>query len=470
MEPFFELNGDFFEYFLSNHKDAIYVQNRVTKEICWANLKFYELHSIRIQEDVPKRIESDILKEGELLAASLKNKESRSVDLEINNSDENLFIRLTINLFKEEYILGVISDITEFFSLHQTLETTEDRLENILQLINVGLAFIDIEGYIFLSNKAFAKMLGYHSTNNLISQPFTELIISEMKPEIISYLTNLNQEKNLLFQVQIQCADNNLKEILLSLGSLLSADGERWGSIVILSDISEQVEFEKFRNKFIEITTHELRTPLTIIKGSNELISEYYSLENDLVKELLKTITRNVDRLQKLIESVKDVGKIERGIFEIEKERIPFQKFEKNMKQDLRAWQHTDRVIYSFTQQLPSNNGNNMIYVDSDKLSQAIFNILENACKYSSDDVNLKVMWKTTGLSIIVLDFGEGIPEGIKESSLTAFSSEMTHKSTGGLGLGLFIVKHIVDQHQGSLKFSSNDGNGTKAEIFIPHN
>ena len=137
------------EFFLSNHHDAIYIQNILTQKISWANSKFYELHSIRLEDVINNEIQSEILEESSMLASSIKDNESRSVDLEIENQGQNLFIRLTINKFKGKYVLGSIMDISEFINLHQTLESTEDRLENILQLINVGLAFIDIEGFIF---------------------------------------------------------------------------------------------------------------------------------------------------------------------------------------------------------------------------------------------------------------------------------------------------------------------------------
>ncbi len=196
----------------------------------------------------------------------------------------------------------------------------------------------------------------------------------------------------------------------------------------------------------------------------------YYYLENDLVKELLNTITRNVDRLQKLIESVQDVGKIERGIFEIRRKRIAFKDFKKNILQDLRVWIYTDRVIHNFKQPPVSLEKENQILVDIDRLSQAVFNVLENACKYTSNEVKLNVTWKTTGLYIVIMDFGEGIPKEVIDSRLKAFSSKMSSQRTGGLGLGLYIVKYIIKEHQGDLIISSNNGKGTKIEIFIPNN
>jgi len=466
---FFTSEPELLEHFLSKSADAIYIQDLKSSKIYYVNERFCEILSLKKKDVLNKRIQNEILEEGKNIANGMNDQESKSVDLEIEQNHSTLFIRLYITNFKNKYIFGVIKDITEFLSIHQTLESTEERLENILQLINIGIAFIGVSGNIFLVNRYFAKILEYSSTANLISIPFLELIRSEMKTEIQSYISSPNQNKNLVFEVEILCSNHKYKDVLVSLGSLNSVDGTRWGSIVILSDMTEQIEFEKFRNRFIEITSHELRTPLAIIKGSNELINMYHSIDNQLTQELLNTIMRNVDRLLKLVDSVQDVGKIERGIFEINKEQVHFGKFKKELMQDLRSWKYSNRVVHNSIQDSSKEIDNILLFIDSDRIIQAIFNILENACKYSSSDVFFKVTSEKDGLHFIVEDFGGGIPKEITKSSIEAFKSEITSIRAGGLGLGLFIVKYIVEQHQGELIFHSKEGEGTKIEIFIPN-
>jgi len=466
---FFTSETELLEHFLSKSADAIYIQDVKSSDIYYVNDKFCEMFSLKQKDVLNKGFQNEIMEEGKNIIKGMNTQESKSVDIEIEHNHSTLFIRLNVTNFKNKYIIGVIKDITEFLSIHQTLESTEERLESILQLIDIGIAFIDISGNIFLVNRYFAEILGYSSTFNLISTHFLEHIRSEMKSEIQSYISSPNQSKNLVFEVEIQCSDQKFKDVLLSLGCLNSIDGTRWGSIIILSDISEQIEFEKFRNKFIEITSHELRTPLAIIKGSNELINMYHSFDNELIQELLNTIMRNVDRLQKLIDSVQDVGKIERGIFEINKEQVHFSKFKKELIQDLRSWKYSNRVVHNFIQDPSKEFDGFLLSIDSDRITQAIFNILENACKYSTSDVKLAVNLDMNGLSIIVEDFGEGISKEIAKSDMKPFSSKTTSIDTGGLGLGLFIVRYIVDQHQGNLIFHSKENEGTKVEILIPN-
>lgn len=469
MTNFFTSETELLEHFLSKSVDAIYVQDVKSCEIYYVNDKFCEMFSLKQRDVLDKGIQNEIIEEGKNITKGMNAQESKSVDLEIEQNHSTLFLRLNVTNFKNKYIIGVIKDITEFLSIHQTLESIEERLESILQLINIGIAFIDVRGNIFLVNRSFAEILGYSSTNNLISTHFLEHIRSEMKSEISSFISSPKQSKNLVFEVEIQCSDQKFKDVLISLGYLNSVDGTRWGSIIILSDISKQIEFEKFRNRFIEITSHELRTPLAIIKGSNELINMYHSFDNELIQELLNTIMRNVDRLQKLIDSVQDIGKIERGIFEINKEQFHFSKFKKEFINDLRSWRYSNRVIHNSTQDLSEDLDDILLFMDSDRITQAIFNILENACKYSTSDVNLTVNLDVNGLSIIVEDFGEGISKEIATSDIKPFSSKITSIDAGGLGLGLFIVRYIVNQHQGNLIFHSKENNGTKIEIFIPN-
>ncbi|MFX0124594.1 MAG: ATP-binding protein, partial [Candidatus Hodarchaeota archaeon] len=356
----------------------------------------------------------------------------------------------------------------DFTELQCVLENISNQNREFLRSINSGVIIAESNGSILYVNSFLSKMLGYNSKDEIKVNNILDLIYSDDLEDIKAHISENVGMGSFAHHIRVRCADSTFKEVILSLGSLMTAQGEHWGVLAVFSDITDKMLLEKLRNRFIEVTTHELRTPLTVIRGCCYLLnkSEYNS---EYEQKILKTLNRNVCRLEKLITDVYALSEIERGVFNIDKQPVTFEEFKTALLGDLKTWNYSSRITSNLCIDPQLKTSFPLIF-DTDRLSQAIFNLLENACQHSPRDkpVLLLIKWQINGLYITVQDHGEGIPSEIISKVYRPFISRITSYGTGGLGLGLAITKSIIDQHGGEIFINSKKNEGTEIKIFIP--
>ncbi|MFX1283465.1 MAG: ATP-binding protein [Promethearchaeota archaeon] len=459
-----------FKRILKESKDAIYVQDLDTRVLVWANDIFNELHQVSDFDEIRgRKIGSIFVQEGELLASTISDESKpKSIRLEVSHHGKTIPVQFTVGIFENKYIYGIIQDISEFVELHSVLENVTNQNREFLKSINSGVIIAESNGNILYLNQFLAKMLGYELKNEIKVNNILDLIYSDDLEDIKTQISENVDMGSFAHHIRVRCADSTLKEVILSLGSLKTPHGNHWGVLAVFSDITEKMLLEKLRNRFIEVTTHELRTPLTVIRGCTYLLNK--AKENDdYGKKILNTLTRNVHRLEKLITDVYTLSEIEKGIFSVNKRPVTFKEFKTALLDDLKTWNYSSRIVPDICID-PSLKSTFPLVFDFDRLSQAIFNLLENACKHSPGDmpVVLIIKWQTKGLNITVQDHGEGIPSEIISKVYSPFISRVTSYSAGGLGLGLTITKGIVDQHGGNIFIDATKNEGSKVRILIP--
>ena len=237
---------------------------------------------------------------------------------------------------------------------------------------------------------------------------------------------------------------------------------------------TEQVEarrkvedLSRLKDEFLSIASHELRTPVTSIKGYTQLARTLIR-ENDLEtsEEYLAIALDQIDRMSRLILELLDVSRIETGRLEIRREPITWSSFVRDVVQR----HHTAVSDRRFHATLPENLP--PVYGDRDRLEQVLGNLLENAVKYSPDGSEIFVQVEDRGDHLItsVRDRGIGIPADELGQVFERFHRGRQVSSTnyGGLGLGLYITKQIVERHGGSIWVESKEGQGTTFFFSLP--
>ena len=237
---------------------------------------------------------------------------------------------------------------------------------------------------------------------------------------------------------------------------------------------TEQVEarrkvedLSRLKDEFLSIASHELRTPVTSIKGYTQL-AKMLIKENDLTtsEEYLDIALDQIDRMSRLILELLDVSRIETGRLEIRREEIPWSQFVR----DVVHRHHTAVSDRRFHVSVP--NMGKIVTGDRDRLEQVLGNLLENAVKYSPDgsDITVTVDDKGDSLLTAVCDRGIGIPADELGQVFERFHRGRQVSSTnyGGLGLGLYITKQIVERHGGSIWVESKEGQGTTFYFMLP--
>ena len=237
---------------------------------------------------------------------------------------------------------------------------------------------------------------------------------------------------------------------------------------------TEQVEarrkvedLSRLKDEFLSIASHELRTPVTSIKGYTQL-AKMLIKEGDLntSEEYLDIALDQIDRMSRLILELLDVSRIETGRLEIRRESIVWPQFVR----DVVHRHHTAVSDRRFHVSVPDDG--KMITGDRDRLEQVLGNLLENAVKYSPDGSDVTVTVDDRGDSLVtaVCDRGIGIPADELAQVFERFHRGRQVSSTnyGGLGLGLYITKQIIERHGGTIWVESKEGQGTTFFFSLP--
>ena len=260
--------------------------------------------------------------------------------------------------------------------------------------------------------------------------------------------------------------DDNLPlaEVLAERASLAIENAKLYTEQV---DARRKVEdLSRLKDEFLSIASHELRTPVTSIKGYTQLAKTLIR-ENDLAtsEEYLDIALDQIDRMSRLILELLDVSRIETGRLEIRREPIRWASFVREVVHRHPAG--SERTLHVSIPEM-----NKEVSGDRDRLEQVLGNLLENAAKYSPDGSDIYVSVEDRGDQIVtsVCDRGIGIPADELGQVFERFHRGRQVSSTnyGGLGLGLYITKQIVERHGGAIWVDSKERAGTTFFFSLP--
>lgn len=247
-------------------------------------------------------------------------------------------------------------------------------------------------------------------------------------------------------------------------------------------------ELDRLKSNFLATVSHELRTPLTSIIGYSEMLLEGISGElNEEQREFLGTIHQKGEQLLELIKSLLDLSKLESGTMSLRKGNVDCGALARDVATTLAPTARKKNVSLaaSVNGELPLYNG------DAERLRQILLNLTENAIKFTPADGSVEIEVrlveqdvrpgtissgavlgspKRRVIEIRVADSGVGIPEDQRERVFDAFYQvdNSSTREVGGSGLGLSIVKRLVDAHDGQVYIESNEPRGTVFVVSLP--
>ena len=236
----------------------------------------------------------------------------------------------------------------------------------------------------------------------------------------------------------------------------------------------KQLEFEKLKeldqlkSRFFADISHEFRTPLTLILGPVEnLLSAQPDVEQTRQYHMIR---RNAQRLLRLINQLLDLSKLEAGKMKLEVHRGNIILLIKGITHSFESLVQTKKIQLNFRSEVESA----FLYFDPDKIEQILTNLISNAVKFTSNEgtvmVDVKMNERDKMLQIDVTDTGSGIPKDQLPHVFDRFyqGSEATRIGETGSGIGLALVKELVELHQGHISVSSVENKGTKFSILLP--
>ena len=376
-----------------------------------------------------------------------------SFDINIKSSGDDEIGKLTdsFNLMAKK--------LNEYFS---KVSNQKDELNTIISSIEDGLVVIDSNNRIVYFNKSFIKLMGDKA---VIGSHFTDFINSES----FNKKLDLKEIKKLIKDVRLY--DKSLTFNFESQDKFFLANVYNIKSkneiVLLFHDLTELKNIDKIKKDFIINVSHELRTPLTAIKGFAETLeSELHS--NDKALRYVEIINRHTNRLISLVNDLLSLAEIEKSD-EIRLELIKFD-LEIVIEDVLKIF---EQKIKSKNLELKINIEQNLVKIKADKykIEQVLVNLINNAINYTEEGkIEIKVFQKSLNLIIEISDTGIGIPKQEYERIFERFYmvDKSRSQKIGSTGLGLSIVKHIVNSHKGSIKVKSKINVGTTIIIKLP--
>ncbi|MET9297579.1 ATP-binding protein [Streptomyces sp. NPDC003077] len=221
--------------------------------------------------------------------------------------------------------------------------------------------------------------------------------------------------------------------------------------------------------ELIATVAHELRSPLTSVKGfTATLLQKWERFTDDQKRLMLETVDADANRVTRLIAELLDISRIDSGRLEVRRERVDMvAAVRRHVRAQTTAGQQADRFLIRMREPLPD------LWADPDKVDQVLGNLLENAVRHGEGTVTIDVRPSTSestgsgaeGTTVTVSDEGPGIPE---ESMSRVFTRFWRGSKRGGTGLGLYIVKGIVEAHGGVITVGRAPAGGAQFRFTLP--
>lgn len=383
----------------------------------------------------------------------------------------------------EVAIQSVLRDITEKKLAEQELQHLSSRLSTLIDNLNAGILMENPDGTIVHANTMFCALFGGKITPEFLKGQPMPLIFKhaseqfELPSKFVKQMKALLAANTKTLNTEFTLKNGHVYEIDFI---PVEIDGNSVGNVWQFRDITRIKQTEKdllhaleternyneLNKNFVSMVSHEFRTPLTSIHSTSELLLQFG--ERFTLEDIQKRVRRIYDssiRMDKLIEDVLTIGKLESENSVIENKPFKFSDLLKDTIQLLKVGDLKDRKV---EYNIPENEP--FIVFDQHLIDLIVRNLLENAAKYSDSDSLISIEFSSTqeGFSFSCTDRGIGIPASDLKQIFESFKRGTNTQGFKGTGLGLPIVKKSIDRLGGSISVDSVLGEGTTVQIQLP--
>ena len=363
---------------------------------------------------------------------------------------------------------------------NQKRKESEEELSLYLD-VSVDLkATLNIHGCIIKANDSWEKVLGW-SKAEIKAMHYSDLI----HPDDISILEYLYDSNYILEEIKyltirLLCKDNTYKWIELSLKYVKDKNVFMSTGIDVTSrkevevekkKLEEAIHLESIRNEFFGNISHEFKTPLNIILGIVQLIDKNIELDNITKENLIRHVDimkQNSYRLLRLVNNLIDISRIDIGYYNLQPSNYNIVKVIEDITLSIAEYVKHKKINLIFNTDVEEIT----LACDPDKIERVMLNLLSNAIKYTDDNGDIYVSLNKVNEDVVVSvkDSGVGIPNDKLELIFDRFgqANDILSRRCEGSGIGLSIVKSIVEMHGGKIEVFSEIGKGSEFVFNIP--
>jgi len=381
---------------------------------------------------------------------------------ELKNLNKQLYKEIQERKLKEQRLEAKTNELN--ISL-KNIENAKDNIDAILKSIGDGLIVTDLDNRIVLMNHVVEDLL-----NIRLSEVLNKSLLSIIKEENLRKkfdFTVSKVRKGYKFDFELLAKNAKHPNVYNAKSSIIKDKKDRaMGIIIVFRDVTREREIDRLKSEFISTAAHELRTPLTSIQGFSEILKIRDDLDDEKRKRFLTYINKQAINLGNIISDLLDISRIESGMgFSLKKEKCNINDCILRVFSIYKI-SHPNHSFYFY---LPDKETE--VYVDRVKMEQIIENILNNAVKYSPHGGEIRIKGKVLGNKYMVTLEDKGIgmtPEQVKRIYEKFFRGDSSDTAAEGTGLGMSIVKYIIEAHKGNIWVESKLGKGTKVCFTIP--
>ncbi len=373
-------------------------------------------------------------------------------------------------------LLGALS--FKIAKANTTSKIQTQQMHSVITHLNIGVVAYDNDFNVLIFNPAAQEIfqlserdvLGLKLSTSMASDVkymvLAQVIFSSLAPTVIK-----RSDPGVYPQVIDVSFDEPRLDLRVITDRIFDEQGKIIGFIKLITNRTRETELLKSKTEFITVAAHQLRTPLTAVNWALE------SLENSQLqpqqKELVDTGFLSAKKMLKTVNDLLDVSKIEEGRFGYQFEEVNIVSFiESILSQSMDvAKQYGIKLYFS----RPENQMIN-VYIDQQKMSMVLFNLIDNAIKYNVENgevtVSIEPLPGESFVRISIKDTGIGIPSNQIEKLFTKFfrADNVVKFAPDGTGMGLYIVKNVITRHGGRVWAESELNRGTTFYFTIPTN
>ena len=373
---------------------------------------------------------------------------------------------------KQEALINVLEDVDQEKQISEKLSNDLEKFKLASDYATDMIFITNPKGVLLYANTATETITGYtqkYLLDEKNKKPWYELITKKMT--INSIINELIKTKKSTYrEIDILTEEKNKRVLGLKMSPITNNNNEVIFLVGIGRDITKEKEIDKSKSEFVSVASHQLRTPLSTINWYTELLlskdTGHLSKEQE---EYVEEIRKDTKQMNKLVESLLNVSRIDMGTVAIEPEKVNIIKIAESAIKEFRP--QMERHKFKFTKNFDAKLPKTMM-LDKQLTFMIFQNLISNSVKYTPDKgkITINIKRKNKNVEIIVSDSGIGIPKKDQSKIFTKLyrASNAKIKHVTGVGLGLYIIKSFLEKTGCKIWFKSKIKKGTTFYVNIP--
>lgn len=371
--------------------------------------------------------------------------------------------------FTPDQLRTIVAKAIKYNRALQDIADTNSRLKVLVNGLTDGVLTSDRDRRVVLANPAFLHMINYHG-ESVVGRSIDEIRVGDQLRNMIDEALTMPSDTLTEITEEMSSGEEENKRIFrVKCTPFRSSAGQNIGTITVLNDITALKELDQMKSDFVSLVCHEVRSPMNSLLMQLQVILDGLAGElTDKQREILSRASGKMLGLTEMVSELLDLSRIESGLISSERERLDMIGLLQEQVEFHRpgAEEKNSSLTLKAADSLPS------VLANQRGMEEVLTNLITNAIKYSPDSNTITVTAEKENeyMRISVADNGYGIPEEDLERVFARFYrvKDENTRTQQGTGLGLSLVKSIVETHHGSIKVASAIGKGTTFTILLP--